>query len=278
MKLEELFARTDRYNVVLNITPEIAEDWLTNCNTHNRPLSDAHVDYLAGEMKAGRWRLTHQGIAFSSNRVLLDGQHRLWAVALSGVTVPMMVAVNEPPDVMEVLDTGKVRPVTHILTLTANMGLITKNIMGTLHAMFLRRDSARRRSPGEERELLARHLDAVRFANEALSACKFPGVATAVTRGVLARAWYSADPERLREFAEALRNHRCGEDAGDPIRLLFDYLVKASSGHARASRQEAYNKTERALSAFLNGERLTRLYAAPQELFPLPEEAQPAAA
>lgn len=278
MKLAELFARTDRYNVVMNITPEIAEDWLTNCNTHNRPLSDAHVDYLASEMKAGRWRLTHQGIAFSSNRVLLDGQNRLWAVVLSGVTVPMMVAINEPPDVMEVIDTGKVRSVTHILTLTANMGVITKNIMGTLHAMFLRQDSARRRSPGEERDLLARHMDAVRFAIETLPACKYNGIATAVTRGVLARAWYSADPERLREFADALRNHRCGENAGDPIRLLFDYLIKTASGHARASRQEAYNKTERALSAWLNGERLTRLCASERELFPLPEEAQPGVA
>lgn len=276
MKLDDLFARSDRYNVVLNITPEIAEDWL-RANTHNRPLSDAHVDYLANEMKAGRWQLTHQGIAFSRNRVLLDGQQRLWAVVLSGVTVPMMVSVNEPPEVMEVLDTGKARTTAHILTLTANMGTITRNITGTLRAMFLRAGSTRRRSPGEERELLVRHLDAVRFANESLASCKFPGVATAVTRGVLARAWHSADPERLWEFAEALRNNRGDNVAGDPVRMLFEYLVKTASGHNRASRLEAYNKTERALSAFLNGERLTRLCAATQELFPLPEESQPTA-
>lgn len=278
MKLEELFSRTDRHNFVLDITPEIADDWLTHCNTHNRPLSDAHVDYLASEMKAGRWRLTHQGIAFSSNRVLLDGQHRLWAIALSGVTVRMLVAVNEPPEVMEVLDTGRIRPVTHVLTLTAGMGTITKAMMGTLHAMFLRERRAGRRSPGEERELLARHMEAVQFANNSLGPSKYRGVATAVTRGVLARAWYSADPKRLVLFAEELRSGAPPIYPGNPMRLLFDYLIRFAHGKTRASRDEVYAKTERALLAYLNGERLTRLFASPEELFPLPDEPRRATA
>jgi len=60
MKLEELFVRTDRYNFVVDLTPEIATDWIDHCNTHNRKLIDSHVEYLANELKAGRWRLTHQ--------------------------------------------------------------------------------------------------------------------------------------------------------------------------------------------------------------------------
>jgi len=280
MRLEQLFSRTERYNLVIDLTPEIADDWLTHCNTHNRKLIDAHVEYLADEMKAGRWRLTHQGIAFSDNRVLLDGQHRLWAVALSGVTVPMRVFVNEPSEAMEVLDTGQRRRNDQILSLSAGMGEVSREDLATLRAMFIGQGQQRRQSPGEEGELLSRHLGAVRFALECLRGSgKLKNLATAVTRAVLARAWYSADHARLRHFAEVLVTGRPIGEHDEPIILLFQFLVGgAAGGRNRAERHECYRKTERALSAFLNRERLSRLYAAPHELFPLPDEAQPAAA
>jgi len=83
------------YNVVMDITPSQAFAWLEG-NTHNRPLDQAHVERLARDMKAGRWRLT----------LLVDGQHRLWAVIEADVTVPMRVFFNEPPESRHVLDTG----------------------------------------------------------------------------------------------------------------------------------------------------------------------------
>jgi hypothetical protein len=278
MKTEELFARADRYNFVLDLTPEIADDWLMHCNPHNRKLMDNHVEYLASEMKAGRWRLTHQGIAFSTNRVLLDGQHRLWAVALSGVTVPMRVFVNEPPEAMEALDTGQRRRNDQILTLTAGLGEVTCKELATLRAMYMG-FGQRRRSPGEEGALLARHLDAVRFALECLGRReRVKNVATAMTRAVLARAWYSAEHAQLRHFADVLTSGRPLGEHDEPIMLLFQALVRMTHNRNAAGRRECYSLTERALAAFLNRERLTRLYPARQELFPLPEEAQPAAA
>jgi len=93
------------YNVVMDITPSQAFAWLEG-NTHNRPLDQAHVERLARDMKAGRWRLTHQGIAFDTTGLLVDGQHRLWAVIEADVTVPMRVFFNEPPESRHVLDTG----------------------------------------------------------------------------------------------------------------------------------------------------------------------------
>lgn len=280
MKLEQLFSRTERYNLVIDLTPEIAEDWLTHCNTHNRKLIDSHVEYLADEMKAGRWRLTHQGIAFSDNRVLLDGQHRLWAVVLSGVTVPTRVFVNERSEAMEVLDTGQRRRNDQILTLSAGLGEVSRGDLATLRAMFTGQGDHHRRSPGEEGRLLSQHLEAVRFAQECLrGGGKLKNLATATTRAVLARAWYSADHALLRHFAEVLATGRPIGEHDEPILLLFQFLVGgAAGGRNRAERHECYRKTERALQAFLNRERLSRLYAAPHELFPLPEETRPAAA
>ena len=43
--------------------------------------------WIARDMKAGHWRLTHQGIAFDPAGVLIDGQHRLWAIVESDTTL-----------------------------------------------------------------------------------------------------------------------------------------------------------------------------------------------
>ena len=279
MKLDALFARTDRYNLVIDLTPEIASDWLNHANTHNRDLMDSHVDYLAGEMKAGRWRLTHQGIAFSDNRVLLDGQHRLWAVIMAGVTVPMRVFVNEPPETMEVVDTGQRRSNDQILSLAGGLGEVTKAELATLRAMIAGFGRHQKRSPGAERDLLIKHRDAIRFAREHLTRTgKFRGIATATTHAVIARAWYSCDRDQLRHFADVLR---CGVAKGEndqPILLLFQFLISSHMGRRSGPyERECYGKTERALAAFLKNESLAKLYATPKELFPLPGESGVAA-
>src|SRR5262245_63514371 len=98
MNRHPIFDRLDAYSIVVDVTPELASNWLSECNTHNRKLVEAHVERLAREMKADRWKLTHQGIAFSTKHVLLDGQHRLWAVVMSEKTIPMRVFFNQPDE------------------------------------------------------------------------------------------------------------------------------------------------------------------------------------
>ena len=78
---------------VVKVTPEIAARWLKN-NGKNRSLSIAHVKRLAASMAAGRWSLNGQTISFDDQGRLLDGQHRLSAVVMSGVTVDMAIATD----------------------------------------------------------------------------------------------------------------------------------------------------------------------------------------
>lgn len=89
------------------ITPDVAREML-KCNTHNLPVRESHVDYLASEMSGGRWETTHQGIAFDGD-VLVDGQHRLLAVIQSGVTVQMWVFGDVPLKVQTLVDHGRTR-------------------------------------------------------------------------------------------------------------------------------------------------------------------------
>jgi len=269
-----VIARTDPYNVVLDITPSMAARWLEG-NTHNRPISQGHVERLAREMKAGRWRLTHQGIAFSPSSRLLDGQHRLWAVVLADVTVTMRVFFNEPPENIECLDGGLARSAAHRMSLSQRFGQdINYKHLATLRCMVRGLNPQQRMSYGEEAELLARHMEAICFSLRHLKMTeRARGVGTAVTRAVVARAWYSIDPEKLVHFCTVLRTGLATCPADEPIILLRDYLVASEKGRgALAVIREHYGKTERALKAHLAGESLGRLYAVASELFPLPEE------
>lgn len=92
------------------ITPDLAKGYLAK-NTHNRNVQQSHVQALADAMRKGRWQITHQGIAFSEDGVLLDGQHRLLAVVESGVSVSMQVTMGLSSEALFGIDTNKVRTV-----------------------------------------------------------------------------------------------------------------------------------------------------------------------
>lgn len=93
---------------VLSVSPELAAQWL-KLNTNNRPLSKNTVQQLAAQIQRGEWQLTHQGIAFDEDDVLIDGQHRLAAIVKAGTTVPMTVTQGVPRTAFTVMDTGRKR-------------------------------------------------------------------------------------------------------------------------------------------------------------------------
>lgn len=74
------------------ITPKLAQEYLQKVDpAHQRKLVVSRAQAFAREMTAGHWFLNHQGIAFDEQGRLIDGQHRLKAVELCGLAVPMLV-------------------------------------------------------------------------------------------------------------------------------------------------------------------------------------------
>lgn len=76
---------------IMTITPDMAAQLLEH-NPNWRSVSQDKVRQYAQDMKAGKWALTHQGIAFKKNGDIEDGQHRLWAIVEADVPVRMVVA------------------------------------------------------------------------------------------------------------------------------------------------------------------------------------------
>jgi hypothetical protein len=101
---------------VQTITPAKAAE-LLEANTTNRPLSRPVVKAFAEAMERGDWMVTHQGIAFDVNGVLVDGQHRLAAVIEADVPVEMTVFTEVDEGTFDVLDTGKRRTAADVLAI-----------------------------------------------------------------------------------------------------------------------------------------------------------------
>lgn len=75
-----------------NITPKLAQQYLDKVKSgHQRKLINSRAEAFAREMTAKHWFTHHQGIAFDEHGNLIDGQHRLKAIIISGINVTMLV-------------------------------------------------------------------------------------------------------------------------------------------------------------------------------------------
>lgn len=101
---------------VETITPELATKYLSH-NVHNRSIRKQEVEAYAREIKRGTFVLTHQGIAFDSDGNLIDGQHRLMAIAMAGSPVQMMVSRGVIPTALTVVDRGASRTMRDVIAL-----------------------------------------------------------------------------------------------------------------------------------------------------------------
>lgn len=94
----------------ITITPELAKEWLEKYNVHNRKISTNHVQLLADEMTAGRFKDNGDVFRFNEEGILIDGQHRLLAIVKSGVSlIDAIVVRGLKAEIMDTIDSGKIR-------------------------------------------------------------------------------------------------------------------------------------------------------------------------
>lgn len=97
---------TEPTSTIMDITPTIATKWLAQSNTHNRALREGKVSAYARDMINGAWLFNGDAIRFAADGTLLDGQHRLAAVARSGVTIRSIVVHGLPRAAQDTVDIG----------------------------------------------------------------------------------------------------------------------------------------------------------------------------
>ena len=90
------------------ITPEKARRWLKK-NVKNRRIRSNRTTALAAAIKRGEWQINGASIAVIDTGKMIDGQHRLEAIELSGVTVKSLVVRGLPESAQESTDRNLVR-------------------------------------------------------------------------------------------------------------------------------------------------------------------------
>lgn len=103
------------------ITPAVAAALLANFNTRNRNLTDSTVESYARDMKSGRWKYNGEAIKFSAEGVLTNGQHRLKASVVSGVSFVTDVLTGMEADSILTEDTGKSRSVADVIGISTGI-------------------------------------------------------------------------------------------------------------------------------------------------------------
>jgi hypothetical protein len=253
----------------------MASEWLSK-NTHNRRIRVSWVKELTRRILCGLWELTNQGIAFDPHGLLVDGQHRLLAIVASGKTVPVWVFTDVPLEVqLAVDDHGKRTPFDSISLSDIDWGceLKEKHVAAARTMMNPTGQSSARFSNQELRDFMQTHIMAIRAAVALFERKSTKArITTATVMAVIARAFYHVPLHRLQEFADILYNGVCSEERDSAAIRLRDVLLAGNGTGGGTWKRDIYQRVERALEAFIDGRKLAKLYAAKEELFPLPEE------
>lgn len=264
-----------RYEIV-DITPKTASKWLESNAQFNRKLRQTVVDRYARDMLNGAWNLTHQGVAFDTKGRLIDGQHRLAAIAKAGVSVRMTVVRDTPAGAFDHVDIGFGRTTADVLSAQGE-GWITNEHIAIVRFMEAGQNFktiTTARSPFELRDMVDMHKNALSFVFQNLER-RVKGVTIAPVLAAVAVAYYSeSNRAKLSDFLRLLVNGI----AQDPIRdsttiRLREWLRDATGNASAASRMEAFMKTQRVVKAYMVGETLTKIYTPSEPVYNLKRRA-----
>jgi hypothetical protein len=254
----------------VDVTPELAKLWLA-VGRFNRRVNYSAVAKYVRQINAGLWRCTHQGVAFTREGVLIDGQHRLLAVVKTGKTVRMIVFTDEPIENFAFIDCGRNRSNLDTMRLGQADGTLSSLHTQTVRSFLAGRfcQTANRWSNAEVNEEYEKHHEAINHVVELFAPCKDKRLNDPTVRGLLARAYYHVAPERITEFATKLIY--CNGKGGDPISVLWQCL------HVWNNRQigtkcEIYRRTMQTFLGFLHNRTDVGKIDVSTDIFPIPKQ------
>lgn len=253
---------------VIEITPETAKMWLEK-NTRNRNLSPVLVSAYTSDMLLGKWSLTHQGIAFYEDGNLADGQHRLAAVVKSGCTIPFLVTFGIEKQSGADIDVHRARRALDAIKIGGLSDWINKDVIAIVNFLFA--PSFKKLTPHGIVTHAEQYKDDIQFAVQAMSNTK-KYITTAPNMAAVVKASINGiDKDRLQDFCHVLIGGITTKE-GDIAALRFrEYLLDYGKalGKSADSRKESHLKCQRAIKAFVNGERLSKLMTPSEDIYKL---------
>lgn len=230
---------------LIKITPELAKEYVGLIYEHQRPKNQSHVDYLANAMEKSLFDPT-SNIAFASlngKKVLIDGQHTLWAIMKSGIPQTLLVSDYFVTDVTQIarlyshFNIGKRRSLFDSIRaydITADLGLKSTQInqvaaaVRYMKAGFPRYKSTDRYQHEEMIELVRRWQNEAHIIYNTIEGCDYPIKQKLCSAPILAvlLAIIRYSPQKGPKFVYLA--HDDGLKKGDPRKALLNYLRQIS--------------------------------------------------
>ncbi|MFD7841366.1 hypothetical protein ACFV4K_00300 [Nocardia sp. NPDC059764] len=204
---------------VIEIDAPMARRMLEN-NPNNRPVRQARVQQYYDDMVSGRWLFNGEAIKLGPDGELLDGQHRLQAIArTSGQKFPMLVVRGLSPDTQVTMDQGARRTPADQLTLTGIAGHNTTMVAAALRVYI----------PWLEGNLFGD------FTRTAVSTTRIVEFATVYPETVALAERFTSVASRLKcrpavACAALIRLTEIDEDAAAEFLRLWDSMIGLPAG------------------------------------------------
>lgn len=253
---------------VVKITPKMAYDWLQK-NVRNRPPAPKVVERYADAMKSHQWSLTGDPIRFTDAGVLIDGQHRLAACVLCGVSFESVVVTGVMPDAFNDIDQGYKRTLGHMFARDRKKNYI---ILAAAAGFVWR-----------YRNGMGKGAIAIDDGYKVLSSCKplqrcsnavtkFPRAICPLPRPIIAALMamtIDRHGEKAAEFWHQVGSSE-GLVAGSPQHMLYRRLREVASDES-VSRDAAPALAIKAFNAWISGVKTLRCLKYDPAVEPFPE-------
>lgn len=263
---------------VVEVTPELATEWLNN-KAPNRNIRKTKLEQFAASMRAGAWKMTGEAIKFNIYGELVDGQHRLSAVQLANVSVPMTVVRGVTAEAANVLDTGNARTAGDVLKINDVTGAsavvaAAAKLLVSYYEGSLTPGAKSSRAVTSDRvlEFCQTHPDFVQMVEELQNTVKgklyIPGSYYHAAAYLMARA----DRDAMNEFTHKMANG-IGMEEGSPLLTLRERMLSAKASREYHSAYTWISAILRAFNTWRRGETLARIimYGANNTPIPIPE-------
>lgn len=222
------------------VAPQDAKTMLLS-NTKNRPLrSKTLVARIANDIKQGRWQLNGDTIRFSSDGVLLDGQHRLHAIIEAEQPVQTYIVRGLASESFETIDTNRAsRSGGDILSIAGYKNCNTLSATASLVITYERTGDPLnptirfKPTPWEIHQYIESNQKLVDAVNYIVGHRN--GIGSLISLSRYSFAFYrmsSSDPFKSRLFTEQFRT---GSDLepGSPVLILRNRYIDDRLGKAR---------------------------------------------
>jgi hypothetical protein len=250
--------------MIVRVTKTLV-DGLLEMNVRNRNIRPAVVERYREAIRRGMYMLTNQGIGVTKSGVTFDGQHRLTAIQLEGYPpLDILLVVGLEEAAAAVVDQGTNRSPAdymHFLFNTRVSSLVTAALR-TIMLMGEGDQEARRRfhaaakiDPRDYAERLEKYGSSVNEVFAIDGAQRLPAAVLAAL--VLGHSKGYGD-----EVISFTKDIVSGEMLmKDSPQLALRRWLETSRGHGGATiMQQRFSKTESALSAFVEGRTMSKVY------------------